>query len=73
MGIGIRSLFEKNQMKNKSILITDEIINQLSFQLNILLKKNKSHNYWKIILTPYVSWIVSITYPLYVFYIHIIA
>jgi putative transferase (TIGR04331 family) len=56
----------KLKLFDKSILITDEIINQLSFQLNILLKKNKSHNYWKIILTPYVSWIVSITYPLYV-------
>ena len=56
----------KSKLFNKSILITDKIINQLSRELNILLNKNKSLDYWRIILTPYVGWIVSITYPLYV-------
>jgi putative transferase (TIGR04331 family) len=57
----------KNKNYNFSIKTTFFVIDQLGESLNKILNLKKSQNYWRYILSPYVSWIVFVTLPIFLY------
>ena len=57
----------KNKNYNFSIKTTFFVIDQLGENLNKILNLKKSRNYWRYILSPYVSWLVFSTLPIFLY------
>lgn len=56
-----------NKNFNFTIKTIFNVIDQLGKNLNKILKLKKSKNYWRYVLSPYISYIVSVTLPIFLY------